>query len=140
MSGIGTAFAFGFIYFMGAIPAGVIAGLPAWGAAIAAWAGYSTGAASMIIAGASVRLWLVRRFRISLERDPAKWLWKAWDRWGLIGLGLLAPVTIGPQIGGILALAVGEKPFRTFLSFSLGVVPWCIFFAIFVAAGVKLIH
>jgi len=139
ISGTIAAFGLGFVYFLGAIPGGAAAGASVPLAAFAAWAGYSAGAVAVVLAGAPARAWLVRRFRIPVDRDPQKRIWRVWDRWGLVGLGLFAPVTIGPQIGGMIALATGEKPLRVVLSLSLGVVPWCVLFGALVATGVKLV-
>ena len=138
IAGISVSFGLGFVYFIGAIPAGVAAGLRVPMAALAAWAGYSAGAGVVVLAGVPVRDWLVRRFRIPVEPDHSKWIWRVWARWGLLGLGLIAPVTIGPQIGGLLALAVGGKPAAVWLCLSAGVVPWCLLFGSLVAAGVRL--
>lgn len=138
LSGIAAAFGLGFLYFLGAIPAGTAAGAPVWVAAIAAWLGYSAGAAVILVAGAPFRLWLVGKWNIPVERDPSKLVWRVWNKWGLPGLGLLAPVTVGPQIGGILALAVGGSPARIFAALSLGVIPWCVLFGALVALGVKI--
>ncbi len=136
-SGIATAFGLGFLYFLGAVPAGAAAGAPVWVAAVAAWAGYSAGGAVVLSAGAPLRAWLVRRLKIPVARDPSKLVWRVWGRWGLVGLGLLAPVTVGPQAGGILALAVGERPFRILVALSAGVIPWCVLFAVLVSFGVN---
>jgi len=136
--GLATSFTLGFFYFVGAVPGGVAAGLPVWLATFTAWLGYSAGAAVMLLVGPPARTWVARKLRIPLERDPQKWIWKAWSRFGLTGLGLLAPVTIGPQTGCILALAVGEKPLKTFLSLSLGVIPWCLGFAIALSLGLSI--
>lgn len=137
--GLTASFTLGFFYFVGAVPGGVAAGLPPWLAALTAWIGYSAGAAVMLLLGTPARSWVARKLHIPLERDPEKWIWKAWSRFGLIGLGLLAPLTIGPQTGCILALAVGERPLKTFLSLSLGVIPYCLGFAIAIAWGVSLV-
>lgn len=137
MGGIAATLTLGFFYFVGAVPGGVASGLPVWLAAILAWLGYSAGAAVMLLLGAPARSWVARKLRIPLERDPEKWIWKAWSKFGLIGLGLLAPVTIGSQTACILALAVGEKSLKTFLSISLGVIPWCIGFAAAISWGVS---
>jgi hypothetical protein len=51
---------------------------------------------------------------------------------------LLAPVTIGPQAGSVLALAIGERAVRVFVALSLGVVPWCVLFAVLVGFGIKI--
>lgn len=133
-----TAFGLGFVYFLAAIPTGAASGASFWMAGLAAWAGYSCGALFVLVAGAPLRQWLVRKLKIPVERDPSRWVWRAWDRWGLVGLGLLAPVTIGPQASAVLALAVGEKSLRILAALSLGVIPWCVAFAVLTAWGVKL--
>jgi len=138
MAGMAAALGLGFAYFIAAIPAAAAAGLPVWAAGLAAWFGYSAGAGVVLLAGAPLRAWLVIKLRIPVERDSTKWVWKVWDRAGLPGLGLLAPVTVGPQAGSILALAVGERPARIFAALSLGVIPWCVGFCILVSLGVKI--
>ena len=138
IAGITTALGLGFIYFIAAIPGGTAAGAPVWVAAVAAWLGYSAGALVVLVAGAPLRDWLVRRLKIPVQRDPSKLVWRVWDRGGLAGLGLLAPVTIGPQAGAVLALAVGEKMPRILAALSLGVIPWCMAFGVLVAFGVRL--
>ncbi len=135
---ITTAFGLGFVYFISAIPVSVAAGAPAAVAALFAWLGYSAGAAIVLLAGAPLRDWIVRKLRLPVQRDPAKFIWRAWDRWGLGGLGLLAPVTIGPQAGAIIALGIGEKPLRIFGALAVGVVPWCVGLAVVASLGVKL--
>ena len=137
-TGAALAFGFGFLYFLGAIPAGVAAGAPVWMAAASSWAGYSAGALVVLLAGAPLRAWLVRKLKIPVERDSSKLVWRIWERWGLAGLGLLAPVTIGPQAGSVLALAVGERTIPIFVALSLGVIPWCLLFAVLVEFGVKI--
>ncbi|MFZ4774435.1 MAG: hypothetical protein ACOYM3_03680 [Terrimicrobiaceae bacterium] len=139
-SSAGIAFGLGFLYFLGAIPAGVAAGAPLWLAAVFAWLGYSAGSLLVLLAGTPLRGWLVRKLRIPLERDSSKLIWRVWEKWGLAGLGFLAPVTIGPQIGSILALAVGERPVRVLTFLSMGVIPWCLLFSVLVGLGIKIVR
>jgi Ca2+/H+ antiporter, TMEM165/GDT1 family len=138
-SGLITAFGLGFLYFIAAIPAGVAAGAPAWIAGLAAGLGYVAGAAVVLLAGAPLREWLVRKLKIPVERDPSKLVWRMWERGGLLGLCLVAPVTIGPQATAVIALAVGEKPRRILVAVALGVLPWCVIFAVLTAFGFKLV-
>lgn len=138
-TGIATAFGLGFLYFIAAIPAGAAAGAAAWLAGLAAWLGYTAGGALVLVAGAPLRSWLVRKLNIPTERDPSKFIWRAWDRGGLAGLALLAPVTIGPQATAVIALAVGEKWPRILAAISLGVLPWCVAFAVLTSLGVRLV-
>ena len=138
-SGLITAFGLGVVYFIAAIPAAVAAGAPAWLAGLAAGMGYVAGAGVVLLAGAPLREWLVRKLRIPVERDPSKLVWRMWERGGLFGLCLIAPVTIGPQATAVIALAVGEKPRRILGAVALGVLPWCVLFAVLTALGFKMV-
>jgi hypothetical protein len=138
ITAVSTSLGLGFAYFIAAIPAGAAAGAPVWAAAVGAWIGYAGGALLVLVAGAPLREWLVRKLKIPVSRDSSKLIWRVWDRWGLAGLGLLAPVTIGPQASAVLALALGEKSPRILAALALGVVPWCVGFAVLTALGVKL--
>lgn len=137
-SGLTTAFGLGVVYFIAAIPAGVAAGAPAWLAGVAAGVGYVLGGGVVLLAGAPLRDWLVRKLRIPVERDPSKLVWRMWERGGLLGLCLIAPVTIGPQATAVIALATGERAPRIMSATALGVAPWCILFAVLTAFGFRL--
>ncbi len=138
IAGVGAVlltFGLGFFYFVGAVPGGVAAGLSVGVAALVAWAGYAAGAAVMLLVSPAARDWIARKLRLPRERDPRKLFWRAWERFGLPGMGLLAPVTIGPQASCLLALALGEKPMRVFAALVLGALPWCVGFALVVGLG-----
>ncbi len=137
-SGLTTAFGLGFIYFIAAIPAGVAAGANPSLAGAAAALGYVAGGTVVLVAGAPLREWLVRKLRIPVERDPSKLIWRMWERGGLMGLCLVAPVTIGPQATAVIALAVGERTPKIVAFIALGVAPWCVAFALLTAFGFKL--
>ena len=136
MTGALTAFGLGFLYFISAIPAGVAAHAAVAAAAVAAWLGYSVGGLVILLAGAPLRGWIARKLKINPTPDPSKFFWRVWHRFGLWGLGLIAPVTIGPQATAVIALALGESPRRIQLAISLGVAPWAIAFGILTALGV----
>jgi hypothetical protein len=137
MTGALTAFGLGFLYFISAIPAGVAAHAPVWLAAVAAWLGYSAGGLVILMAGAPLRNWITRKLKINPTPDPTKLFWRVWHRFGLWGLGLIAPVTIGPQATAVIALALGESPRRIQLAISLGVAPWAVAIGILTAFGAK---
>ena len=140
MTGICTAFGLGFLYFISAIPAGVAAHASVWLAAVAAWLGYSAGGLVVLVAGAPLRTWLSRKMKIDPKPDPTKLFWKVWHRFGLWGLGLIAPVTVGPQVTAVIALALGESPRRIQLAISLGVFPWVVALGILSFFGSRLLH
>lgn len=135
MAGTLTAFGLGFLYFISAIPAGVAAQAPIWSAAVAAWLGYSLGGTVVLLAGTPLRNWITRKLKIDPQPDPAKLFWRVWHRLGIWGLGLIAPVTIGPQAMAVIALALGEAPRRVQFAISLGVAPWVIAFGMLTAMG-----
>lgn len=135
LGAVSVTFGLGFFYFVGAVPGGVAAGLPVVVATLVAWIGYASGAAVMLLLPARAREWIARKLRLPRGRDPKKLFWRAWDRFGLPGMGLLAPVTIGPQTACLLALAIGEKPVRVFAALALGALPWCAGFALVVKLG-----
>ena len=137
MTGALTAFGLGFLYFISAIPAGVAAHAPVLVAAIAAWLGYSAGGLVVLAAGAPLRNWIARKLKINPTPDPTKLFWRIWHRFGIWGLGLIAPVTIGPQATAALCLALGEPPPRIQMAISLGITPWAIVFGILTAAGLN---
>lgn len=139
-AGFLAALGLGFAYFIAAIPAGAAAGAAVPLACLGAWLGYSAGGLLVVLAGAPLRAWLVAKLRIPVERNPDKLVWRVWDRAGLWGLGLLAPVTIGPQAGAVLALAVGERPARIVLALSLGVLPWCALFGALAFWGIRVVR
>ena len=135
ITGFLTSFGLGFIYFISAIPAGVAAHAPIWLAAIAAWLGYSDGGLVILLASAPLRSWITRKMKIDPQPDRSKIFWRIWHRFGLWGLCLIAPVTVGPQATAVIALALGESPRGIQLAISLGIVPWAIAFGILTAAG-----
>lgn len=100
--------------------------------------GYVLGGGVVLLAGAPLRDWLVRKLGIPVERDPSKLVWRMWERGGLLGLCLVAPVTIGPQATAVIALATGETAPRIMAATAVGVVPWCILFAALTAFGFRL--
>lgn len=140
MAGFLTALGLGFLYFVAAIPAGVAAGSPLVPAALAAWTGYSLGGRVVLLAGTPLRAWIMRKLKVDPHPDRAKLFWRIWERFGIWGLGLIAPVTIGPQATALICLSLGETPRRIQLAISLGVLPWVIGFAVVTGCGLRTLH
>lgn len=141
IGGFFSIFGLGFLYFVSAIPAGAAMKLPLWFVSLAAWLGYTAGGVVIVLLGEPLRRFLLERFKIqpNPEKKPSLIL-RAWRRAGLPALGLLAPITIGPQAGTLLGLALGVSPLRITLAISLGVIPWCVGFAAATALGLEIIQ
>ena len=129
LPGILTAFGLGFLYFISAIPAAVALGASVWAAAVAAWLGYSAGGAVILLLGVPAQEWLRKKWKFSFTPDPTKLFWRIFDLYGVIGLGLIAPITIGPQLTALLLLTLGIKPQKIFFAIAFGVIPWVLLFA-----------
>jgi hypothetical protein len=138
--GIISTFGLAFFWFIGAIPAGMALNLPPLVAAVTAWASYTAGVLLIVLVGAPLRQWIIKRFNISLEHDPKKLFWRVWDRFGLAGLALLAPVTVGAQIGALLGLALNVPPRRLVVAMALGVALWCVGITLVTALGLSAVR
>ena len=89
----------------------------------------------MIVLGVPAQEWLRHKKNFSLTPDPTKLFWRVLDRYGVIGLGLIAPITIGPQLSALVLLALRIKPAKIIVAISLGAIPWTFFFAGAIQAG-----
>lgn len=135
-----STFGLAFFYFIAAIPAGTALQLPIWIAGLTAGVSYVAGVLVVVLIGAPLRERLTKRFNISTTHDPNKLIWRVWDRYGLIGLSLLAPVTFGAQIGALLGLSLGVKPRSLVIGLSLGIVPWCVGIGMALALGLQVVR
>lgn len=138
LAAFGSVFGLGFAYFIAALPAGAALGLPLWLAALAAWLGYSAGGLLVAFGGGALRDWITRKMRVDASPSRPTLLLRAWQRFGLPGLGLIAPVTVGPQIGAVLALALGAKQGPAAFWLAIGAIPWAVLFAALTAAGIHI--
>ena len=51
---------------------------------------------------------------------------RIWDKYGMFGLGLAAPMTVGAQIGAGFGIALNAVPRRLFVVMTLGALAWSI--------------
>lgn len=130
----------GGLYFISAPAMGVALGLGWPVAAGLAWLGYSLAGMVVAVLGTGARGWIDRKFNIQPNKTKNRIFWKVWDKAGLVGLGLIAPVTIGPKGACLVGLALGEKPVRLVAAISLGALPWALGLAVFTAWGISLVH
>lgn len=107
---IASMFALAFFSFVPSIPAGLALGLPPLVAFMTSALSYAVAAVLMVVLGERAREWVKRRLGGKNFGDPNSRIYKVWERYGVIGLGLLAPLTVGAQIGVILGLTLNAKP------------------------------
>lgn len=105
-----SIFALAFLSFVPSIPAGLALGLHPLIVFVASTFSYTLAALLMVVLGERAREWVKRRLGGKNFGDPNSRIYKIWDRYGVIGLGLLAPLTVGAQIAVILGLTLNAKP------------------------------
>lgn len=124
----------GLVSFYAAVPAGIVMGLPAplvWAATLA---GALLGVAAIVFAGDRFRSWLVRRFGRGGVREGGR-LRRVWDRYGVIGWGLLAPLLVGSGLAAAIGVALGAERHRLVLWLGVGTAVWTTVLALVVALG-----
>ena len=134
---IAGIFALAFFYFWSAIPAGLALGVPPLLVIAVTTLSYVAGVAIVLLPGERIRAWVMRRWGRKSDDEPSNGrMHRIWDRYGVVGLGLLAPMTLGAQLGAILGIALNADPRRLFLWLSLGGLLWSIALTVLVSLGV----
>lgn len=107
-----------------AIPAGLALGLHPLMVGVTVAGGAALGAVFVVLLGGRIRVWLIRRHERKSEGKRPGLIQKIWQRYGVIGLGLLAPLITGAPLGAALGLALGASIGRLLLWISLGIILW----------------
>ena len=81
------------------------------------------GIAAVVVAGDRLRTWLVARFGHGGAREGGR-LRRVWDRYGVIGWGLLAPLLLGAALAAAIGVALGAARGRLVLWLGVGAVMW----------------
>lgn len=131
-----SVFGVAFFSLWASIPAGLALGLSPVSIIITAALSYTSGVGLVAFLGAPVRDWVMRRFGHKVLGDPNSTVRRAWERYGMIGLALLAPITTGAQIGAAVGIALNAPPRRLFLWMSLGGLLWAVLLALALSLGI----
>jgi hypothetical protein len=119
-----------------AVPAGVAMGLPAplvWALTLC---GALLGVLLVVLAGERVRAWLVARFAHGRAAEGGR-LRRVWERYGVVGWGLLAPLVLGAPLAAAVGVALGASRNRLLAWLSAGVLLWTTVLTVAVALGVQ---
>jgi len=131
-----SIFGLAFFYFWPALPAGLALGLSPPLVVLTTSLSYAAGVAAVTLLGDRVRDWIIRRLGRKADAGGDSRIRRIWEKYGIIGLGLLAPMTVGAQIGAAIGLALKGKPRSLFLWMSLGALVWSIGLTAAVTLGV----
>ncbi|MBI5878250.1 MAG: small multi-drug export protein [Chloroflexi bacterium] len=119
-----TILGLGAIELWAAIPAGLALQLHPVSVGITAAIGAMLGALVVVLFGERVRTWLAQRHGRKEEKGRRGLIYRIWRRYGVIGLGLLAPLLTGAPLGAALGLTLGVPAGRLLFWISLGTILW----------------
>jgi membrane protein DedA with SNARE-associated domain len=118
-----------------AIPAGFAFNLDPVTTAFAAATGATLGAGIVAFLGERVRIWLMRTFSSKPSDEKPSRIRQIWDQYGVVGLGLAAPLLTGAPLGIAIGLSLGAPSRGLFLWTTIGIVLWTIVLTVVGALG-----
>lgn len=136
LAALASVFGVAFLSLWASIPAGLALGVHVIAVVVTAALSYACGVGLIVLVGQPVRDRILRRFGGKSAGNPDSAIMRVWNRYGLIGLALLAPVTTGAQIGAIIGMSLNAPPRRLFVWMSLGGLLWAAVFAALISLGV----
>lgn len=128
-----TVTGLGIIELWAAIPAGTALKLHPLLNGLAAGLGAIIGALLVIILGDRLRNWLLKKKE--KEQKNKGWIYRIWEKYGVIGLGILSPLIMGALLGAAIGISLGASPKRLILWMSVGIVIWTIVLTIISTLG-----
>ncbi len=130
-------FAAGAAELWAAVPLGIALGLPGGLVAVAAVGGAMAAAGLVTVLGAPVRERILSRLHRS--GPGAGRIETIWVRYGVPGLGIVAPLLVGAPIGTAIGLALGAPARSLFAWMSVGIVLWGTALTLVLALGLAVI-
>ena len=132
-----TVLGLGIIALWGAIPAGLALKLHPVATAITAAIGAIFSAMLVVLLGDHVKSYLMRHHRRKDKKIEHSRIYRIWQLYGIIGLGLSAPLLTGAPLGTALGLALGTEPRRLLFWISIGIILWSMILTIIGVLGVS---
>ena len=131
-----TVFGLGMIELWAAIPTGLALQLHPVMTGLAAALGAMTGVVVVVLMGERARTWLAQRHNSGNKDGAHGHIHRIWERFGAVGLGVLAPLLVGAPLGAALGIALGASPRRLLFWMSVGIVGWSAVLTLAGALGV----
>jgi hypothetical protein len=124
--------------FWPAMPAGIALGLNPVVVIGVTTISYISGVALILLPGERLRAWIQRRYgRKAVQKSEEESLTRRmWRRYGVVGFGIIAPMTVGAQIGAMIGLALNVPGRRLLIWMSIGALLWSILLTAAVLLGV----
>jgi len=132
-----TVFALGVAELWAAAPAGALMRLNPVLVCLVASLGAVSGGTVVILLGERVKAWLERKRKREKLEERRGLLFRVWQRYGVIGWGILAPLLVGSPLGAALGLVLGAPPRRLLPWLCAGSILWSVVFSLLTVLGVR---
>ena len=119
----------GILYFPSAVPSGMAMKLHPITAGLATLCGNETAVIIIFLiflVGLPLQTWVMRKLEKQVSKMHVEKIGHIWEKYGIIGLGLLAPILTGAPLGALLGLLLGADAKKFFFWVTLGVIMWTI--------------
>lgn len=93
----------------------------------------------IISVGEPIRIWILAKLN-KPKNDKNSLIRKIWEKYGIIGLGLLSPLLFGTPIGSTIGVALGAPKKDLLFWMSLGVFIWTIILTLAFIEGINLLE
>ena len=133
-----TVIGLGIVELWAAIPAGIAFGFPPVLTGIASAVGALIAAALVILLGDKIRKRLLKKMNKG-EKSKGR-IYKIWDKYGVIGLGLISPLITGSLLGAAIGISLGAVPKKLMIWMSIGIVAWAAILTTIGTLGVAGFH
>lgn len=135
-----TVFGLGAVELWAAFPAGLAFGFSPLLVGVVTAAGALGGVVVIVYPGARLRSWVVRRYSRPGKSRSMNRATRLWERYGVIGVGLIAPLVVGVPLAAALGIALGAPRRRLVLLVALVVLAWCVVLTIASYLGLAGLH
>ena len=117
-----TVIGLGIVELWAAIPAGIAFDFPPVLTGIASAAGALIAAVLVVLLGDKIRKRLLKKTNKG-EKSKGR-IYKIWDKYGVVGLGMLSPLITGALLGAAIGISLGAVPKKLMIWMSIGIVAW----------------
>lgn len=127
--------------FWAAIPTGIALGLHPLSIVLITTLSYASGVLLFVVPARFIRKNILKRFGKYLDKSTRgdNLIVYLWNRYGVIGFGLLAPIITGAQLGALIGIALDIPRRRLAIWMIVGVFAWSAVFTLFGCAGANFI-
>ncbi|MDX2076188.1 MAG: small multi-drug export protein [bacterium] len=143
LSKVASMFGLAMVSFWAAIPFGLALGLSPFIVIAIATVSYSTGVVVIVFFGDRIRTWITKWRKKTADEEmpnapdmPNERIRKIWEQYGVWGLGIIAPVTLGSLVITALGVMLNAHPYRLILAMTVGALIWSIGLTLAVMVGV----